>query len=314
MKSLIIGAAGQIGVELSKRLIEKYGVTEVVNADLNIDKLDSKNINIKINALDFDAVEKSIEQHQPKQVFMLAALLSAKSEENPLFAWDLNMKSLFNILELAKKHHFKVFWPSSIAVFGPDSPRDNTPQNTIMAPSTVYGISKLAGERWCEYYHLKYGVDVRSLRFPGLISYSAPPGGGTTDYAVKIFHDAIEGNEHQCFLRKDTALPMMYMDDAILAVEMLMEAPAERIKVRSSYNLSAFSFTPEEIFESIKTHFPGFTIKYQPDFRQNIADSWPNSIDDSNSFVDWNWKPNNTFEAMVEKMISGLSKTKVLIK
>lgn len=308
MKSLIIGAAGQIGVELSKRYSDRFGSDKVINADINLERLNQENINIRLDALDNQAVENCIKEHQPDQVFLLAALLSAKAEDNPLFAWDLNMKTLFNILELAKEFKFKVFWPSSIAVFGPDSPKDNTPQHSIMAPNTVYGISKLAGERWCEYYNNKYGVDVRSLRFPGLISHTAPPGGGTTDYAVKIFYDAVENKTHECFLREDSALPMMFMEDAINAIEKLMDAPSESIKIRSSYNIGAFSFTPKELFIKIKNYYPGFHINYSPDFRQKIADSWPNSINDDVAKVDWNWSPIYDLDLMVEKMIFALKK------
>jgi nucleoside-diphosphate-sugar epimerase len=237
----------------------------------------------------------------------LAALLSATAEKNPDFAWKLNMEGLFTILDLAKEGHVKkIFWPSSIAVFGPTTPADNTPQHTVMEPSTVYGISKQAGERWCEYYYNKFGVDVRSIRYPGLISYKSPPGGGTTDYAVDIFYKAKQEGKFTCFLSKDTALPMMFMDDAIRATIQLMDAPADRLRIRSAYNLGGISFTPEEIASSIKNHLPSFEISYEPDFRQAIADSWPNSIDDSYAQADWDWKLGFDLERMTEVMLKNI--------
>jgi nucleoside-diphosphate-sugar epimerase len=239
----------------------------------------------------------------------MAALLSATAEKNPAFAWDLNMNSLFHVLNLAKAGKIKkIFWPSSIAVFGPTTPRDNTPQYTIMEPSTVYGISKQTGERWCEYYHNQYGVDVRSIRYPGLISWTTEPGGGTTDYAVDIYHKALENGTFECFLSEETKLPMMYMDDAIRATVEIMQANADDVKIRSSYNLSGISFTPAEIADEIKKHIPDFTISYKPDFRQKIADSWPASIDDSSARKDWGWKHEFEMDSMTKVMLENLKK------
>jgi nucleoside-diphosphate-sugar epimerase len=244
-------------------------------------------------------------------VYLLAALLSATAEQKPKSAWRLNMEGLFNILDIARElEGLQVFWPSSIAVFGPTTPRTGTPQFTVMEPTTVYGISKQAGERWCEYYHLKYGVDVRSLRYPGLISYKAHPGGGTTDYAVDIFHQALDRAKYTCFLREDTALPMMYMPDAIRATLELMEAPADRVHIRSSYNLAGISFTPKEIAAEISKHVPGFQIDYAPDYRQAIADSWPDSIDDSRAREDWGWKAEFDLQSMTKDMLLHLNETR----
>jgi len=262
-----------------------------------------------LNALDFNQIEHIIEKYHVEEVYLMAALLSATAEKNPAFAWDLNMNSLFHVLNLAKAGKIKkIFWPSSIAVFGPTTPRENTPQFTIMEPTTVYGISKQSGERWCEYYHNIFGVDVRSVRYPGLISWSTPPGGGTTDYAVDIYHKALSDGKFECFLSEETRLPMMYMDDAIRATIEIMQAPSEKIKIRSSYNLSGVSFTPKEIAEEIKKHIPDFTISYQPDFRQKIADSWPGSIDDSSARTDWGWKHNFDMDLMTVEMLENLQK------
>ena len=260
-----------------------------------------------LNALDFNQIEHIIEKYHVEEVYLMAALLSATAEKNPAFAWDLNMNSLFHVLNLAKAGKIKkIFWPSSIAVFGPTTPRENTPQYTIMEPTTVYGISKQSGERWCEYYHNIFGVDVRSVRYPGLISWSTPPGGGTTDYAVDIYHKALSDGKFECFLSEETRLPMMYMDDAIRATIEIMQAPSENIKIRSSYNLSGVSFTPKEIAAEIKKHIPDFTISYNPDFRQKIADSWPGSIDDSAARTDWGWKHNYDMDAMTVEMLENL--------
>jgi nucleoside-diphosphate-sugar epimerase len=251
-----------------------------------------------------------IEQYQITDVYLMAALLSATAEKNPAFAWDLNMNSLFHVLNLAKaKKIKKIVWPSSIAVFGPTTPRENTPQFTIMEPTTVYGISKQTGERWCEYYHHQYGVDVRSIRYPGLISWTTEPGGGTTDYAVDIYHKALEKGKFECFLSEETKLPMMYMDDAIRATVEIMQADSDDIKIRSSYNLSGISFTPAEIAEEIKKHSPNFTIAYKPDFRQKIANSWPASIDDSSARSDWGWKHKFEMDSMTEVMLENLRKS-----
>lgn len=310
-KILIIGACGQIGTELTHRLRTIYGSENVIASDIR--KLNNEVVNDGIfevlNALDFNQIEHIIEKYHVEEVYLMAALLSATAEKNPAFAWDLNMNSLFHVLNLAKAGKIKkIFWPSSIAVFGPTTPRENTPQYTIMEPTTVYGISKQAGERWCEYYHNIFGVDVRSVRYPGLISWSTPPGGGTTDYAVDIYHKALSDGNFECFLSEETRLPMMYMDDAIRATIEIMQAPEENIKIRSSYNLSGVSFTPKEIAAEIKKHIPDFTISYKPDFRQKIADSWPGSIDDSSARTDWGWKHNFDMDLMTVEMLENLKK------
>ena len=308
-KILIIGACGQIGTELTQKLRGIYGVENVIASDirkLNVDVVNSGPFEV-INALDFNQIQHLVEIHEIEEVYLMAALLSATAEKNPAFAWDLNMNSLFHVLNLAKAGKIKkIFWPSSIAVFGPTTPRENTPQYTIMEPSTVYGISKQSGERWCEYYHNTYGVDVRSIRYPGLISWSSPPGGGTTDYAVDIFHKAISKKKYDCFLSSETKMPMMYMDDAIAATIQIMQSPKEKIKIRSSYNLAAMSFTPTEIAEEIKKYIPEFTITYHPDFRQKIADSWPASIDDSAAREDWNWNHKFDISRMTKDMLDHL--------
>ena len=308
-KILIIGACGQIGTELTHKLREIHGRDQVIASDirkLNTDVVSSGPFEV-VNALDYNQVEHLIEHHKIDEVYLMAALLSATAEKNPAFAWDLNMNSLFHILNIAKaKKVKKVFWPSSIAVFGPTTPKDMTPQFTIAEPSTVYGISKQSGERWCEYYNRVFGVDVRSIRYPGLISWTSPPGGGTTDYAVDIFHKALAGGKYECFLKQDTRMPMMYMEDAIRATISIMEAPAEKIKIRSSYNLAAISFTPREIADEISKHIPEFEISYNPDFRQQIADSWPGSIDDSRAREDWGWKHEYGLEEMTRTMLENL--------
>jgi len=308
---LIIGACGQIGTELTIKLRETYGNDNVIASDIrkgNNPAFESGPFEL-LDAMDKNAIEKVIDQYQVDEVYLMAALLSATAEKNPAFAWDLNMNSLFHVLNLAKEGKIKkVFWPSSIAVFGPTTPKHDTPQYTVMEPSTVYGISKQAGERWCEYYHNKFGVDVRSIRYPGLISWKTPPGGGTTDYAVDIYYKAVESNNYTCFLSENTELPMMYMDDAIRATIGIMQANKEDIKIRSSYNLSAINFTPKEIAESIKKVQPGFEISYEPDFRQEIADSWPSSIDDSEARKDWSWKHEYDLENMTKVMLENLSK------
>jgi nucleoside-diphosphate-sugar epimerase len=309
-KILIIGACGQIGTELTAKLRATYGVNNVVASDIR--KLNNDVVNNGIfeviNALDYNQIEHLIEQFQITDVYLMAALLSATAEKNPAFAWDLNMNSLFHVLNLAKAGKIKkIFWPSSIAVFGPTTPRQNTPQYTIMEPSTVYGISKQTGERWCEYYHNQYGVDVRSIRYPGLISWSTEAGGGTTDYAVDIYHKAITDGKFTSFLSENTELPMMYMDDAIKATISIMQAPIEQIKIRSSYNLTAMSFTPKQIGEEIKKHYPNFELSYEPDFRQKIADSWPASIDDTSAREDWNWANDFDLQNMTIDMFQNLN-------
>lgn len=309
-KILIIGACGQIGSELTIKLREIYGNENVVASDIREGKpeLMASGPFEVVNAMEFDQVANAVEKHQIDEVYLMAAMLSATAEKNPALAWDLNMNSLFHVLNLAKEGKIKkIFWPSSIAVFGPTTPRVNTPQYTVMEPSTVYGISKQTGERWCEYYHAKFGVDVRSIRYPGLISWTTPPGGGTTDYAVDIYYKALEDKKYTCFLSEHTALPMMYMDDALAATVAIMQAPAEDVKIRSSYNLGGISFTPAEIAAEIKTHIPEFTIDYAPDFRQAIADSWPASIDDTAAQKDWNWKHQYDLKSMTQVMLDNLA-------
>jgi len=309
---LIIGACGQIGSELTQKLREIYGVDQVIASDIRKGEQEvfqTGPFEI-VDALNFDQVAAVINKYKIDEVYLMAALLSATAEKNPAFGWELNMNSLFHVLNLAKDGKIKkVFWPSSIAVFGPTTPKHNTPQYTVMEPSTVYGISKQAGERWCEYYYNRYGVDVRSIRYPGLISWKTPPGGGTTDYAVDIYYKAIEENKYTCFLSEETELPMMYMDDAIRATIGIMQAEKEEVKIRSSYNLSAMSFTPKQIAESIAKVQPGFEISYEPDFRQAIADSWPSSIDDSSARQDWGWKHDFDMEKMTQVMLENLSQS-----
>ncbi|MDD2984103.1 MAG: NAD-dependent epimerase/dehydratase family protein [Crocinitomicaceae bacterium] len=304
-KTLVIGACGQIGTELVLALREKFGMEAVVAADLKSEPNEalSNGPYVQMNILEKESVRSYIIDNQITDVYLLAALLSATAEKNPDFAWKLNMEGLFTILDLAKEGHLKkIFWPSSIAVFGPTTPVDNTPQYTVMEPSTVYGISKQAGERWCEYYFNKYNVDVRSIRYPGLISYTSLPGGGTTDYAVDIFYHAKKSGKYTSFLSKDSALPMMFMEDAIRATIELMEAPVENVKIRSSYNLAGISFTPEQLSDEIKKN-QAFEMSYEPDFRQAIADSWPNSIDDSAAQKDWGWKQKFDLSSMVKIML-----------
>ena len=310
-KILIIGACGQIGTELTIKLREIYGVDNVIASDINTRKLDLVNSGpfVILDAKNFNAIKDCCIHHNIDTVYLMAALLSATGEKYPMEAWDLNMNSLFHVLNLAKSGQIKkVFWPSSIAVFGPTTPRDNTPQHTICEPTTVYGITKQVGERWCEYYHEKYGVDVRSIRYPGIISHKAMPGGGTTDYAVEIYHEAIKEGTYECFLSENTNLPMMFMDDAIKATTQIMVAPSEDLSIRSSYNLSAISFTPKEIADSIKAEMPEFKITYNPDFRQAIADSWPSSIDDSLARKDWNWQHDFNLKSMTSVMLKQLKK------
>ncbi len=309
---LIIGACGQIGTELTHALRKKFGSEKVVASDIregNDALMNSGPFEI-LDATDYDAMEEIVAYWEIDEVYLMAAMLSATAEKFPMRAWNLNMNSLFNVLNLAKERKIeKVFWPSSIAVFGPHTPKTNTAQQTIMEPSTVYGISKQSGERWCEYYHEKFGVDVRSLRYPGLISWKTMPGGGTTDYAVEIYHEAITNGTYSCFLNADTSLPMMYMDDAIRATLLLMESDAANLKIRSSYNLAAMSFTPTEIAASIQKKIPNFEIDYTIDFRQAIADSWPNSIDDTNAQEDWGWKAEFDLEKTTNEMLNNLRAT-----
>lgn len=314
-KVLVIGAGGQIGTELVLTLRTKFGNDQVVAADVK-ETCPEQLANgpyRKMDILDREDVSAYIRETGFEQVYLLAALLSATAEKAPDFAWKLNMEGLFTILDLAKEGAIKkIFWPSSIAVFGPTTPRENTPQYTIMEPTTVYGISKQAGERWCEYYFNKFGVDVRSIRYPGLISYKSLPGGGTTDYAVDIFYQAKAKKEYTCFLSENTALPMMFMEDAIRATIELMDAPAEKLTVRSSYNLSALSFTPKELTECIQVSIPEFKITYSPDFRQAIADSWPASIDDSVARADWGWSERFDLFNMSTEMLKNIDVNKII--
>lgn len=308
---LVIGACGQIGTELTIKLRNMYGSDAVIASDIkegNAKMMASGPFEI-INAINYNQIEKVVDKYEVDEVYLMAAMLSATAERNPAMAWDLNMNSLFNVLNLAKEKKIKkIFWPSSIAVFGSTTPRRETSQYTVMEPSTVYGISKQTGERWCEYYFKNYGVDVRSIRYPGLISWSTPPGGGTTDYAVDIYYKALQEKKYQCFLSAETELPMMYMNDAIKATIAIMQATAEKIKIRSSYNLSAMSFTPDDIAREIKKHIPEFTISYMPDFRQKIADSWPQSINDSFAREDWQWQHDFDLISMTTDMLMHLSK------
>jgi nucleoside-diphosphate-sugar epimerase len=308
-KILVIGAGGQIGIELCEALNIKYGHKNVTTSDIKpIEALPDNTFEL-LDVLDKNKLLEVVKKHQITDVYLLAALLSATAEKNPDFAWKLNMDGLFNVLNLAKdKIIQKVFWPSSIAVFGPSTPKQNTPQYTIMDPNTVYGISKLAGERWCEWYFQKYNVDVRSIRYPGLIGWKSQPGGGTTDYAVHIFYAALKEKKYTCFLKEDTMLPMMHIEDAVRATIELMEAPKEKITIRSSYNLAAMSFTPAQIASKIKEHIPEFEIDYQPDFRQNIADSWPQSIDDSFARKDWGWNHHYDLNKLVLNMLENIKR------
>ena len=309
---LVIGAAGQLGSELTLALRNIHGNENVIASDIRMPngKLCDGPC-LKLNALDKDALYQIAEEHKIQQVYHLAAILSAKGEDDPQFAWKLNMESLLNVLELAKdKKLEKVYWPSSIAAFGPTTPKQNTPQRTVMEPTTVYGISKISGEFWCNYYHEKYDVDVRSLRYPGIISWKTKPGGGTTDYAVDIFFKAIEDGHYECFLKPDTRLPMMYMEDAVNATIQLMQADASDIQVRTSYNLSAIDFTPAELTKEIQKHIPDFTISYRPDFRQDIAESWPQTIDDSHARSDWNWSHQYDLSSMTKDIIQNLQAQK----
>jgi nucleoside-diphosphate-sugar epimerase len=306
---LIIGASGQIGNELTQELRSVYGNNNVIGSDIkegSEEMMTSGPFEI-IDATDKEAVLKVVKKYNVSQVYLLAAMLSVTAEQFPKKAWDLNMNSLLGVLDLAKEKHIKqVYWPSSIAVFGPTTPKENTPQKTIMEPNTVYGISKLAGEFWCNYYHEKYGVDVRTIRYPGIISWKTKPGGGTTDYAVDIYFKAIKEGKFECFLSEKTRLPMMYMNDAVAATIQLMQAKPADVKLRTGYNLAAIDFTPEEMALEIKKHIPDFKISYNPDFRQQIADSWPSSIDDSEARKDWNWKHKFDLSSMTTEMLANI--------
>src|SRR5436189_1849959 len=308
-KILVIGASGQIGVELTLALRKIYGNTNVVAYDLREQNplLEGTGPYVSLDVMNKEMLHVQVIRQNITQIYLLAAILSATGEKNPNLAWNLNMQGLLNVLDIAREEKLKkVYWPSSIAVFGPTSPKKNCPQQTIIEPITVYGISKYAGEFWCNYYNKRFGVDIRSLRYPGLISYKSEPGGGTTDYAIEIFRDALEEKNYTSFLKEDTYLPMMYMPDAIRATMELMEAPADKISVRTSYNISGISFSPAEIAESIKTHIPEFTIKYKPDYRQAIAESWPQSIDDSVARNDWSWEHEYDLEKITADMLKNL--------
>jgi nucleoside-diphosphate-sugar epimerase len=310
-KILVIGASGQIGVELTLALRKIYGNANVIASDLREenDLLKGTGPYVSMDVMNKEMLHVQVIRQGITQIYLLAAILSATGEKNPNLAWSLNMQSLLNVLDIAKEENLhKVYWPSSIAVFGPTSPKQNCPQQTIIEPVTVYGISKYAGEFWCNYYNHRYGIDVRSLRYPGLISYKSAPGGGTTDYAVEIFHEALEEKKYECFLREDTYLPMMYMPDAIRATIELMEADASKISVRTSYNISGMSFSPKEIAAEIKKHIPEFSISYKPDYRQPIADSWPQSIDDGVARKDWGWKEEFDLGSMTKDMLENLKK------
>lgn len=308
-KILVIGASGQIGVELTLALRKIYGNNNVVASDLREENelLKGTGPYVSIDVMNKEMLHVQVIRQNITQIYLLAAILSATGEKNPNLAWNLNMQGLLNVLDIAREENLKkVYWPSSIAVFGPTSPKQNCPQQTIIEPITVYGISKYAGEFWCNYYHQRFGLDVRSLRYPGLISYKSAPGGGTTDYAVEIFYEALAEKKYQCFLQEDTYLPMMYMDDAINATINLMEAPAEKISIRTSYNVAGISFSPKEIAAEITKHIPDFTISYKPDSRQNIANSWPQSIDDSVANKDWGWQPEYNLQRLTKDMLENL--------
>src|SRR6476469_6246064 len=305
-KIMVIGASGQIGVELTLALRKIYGAANVVASDLREENplLHGTGPYVSLDVMNKEMLHVQVIRQGITQIYLLAAILSATGEKNPSLAWHLNMQGLLNVLDIAKEEGLqKIYWPSSIAVFGPTSPKERCPQRTIIEPITVYGISKYAGEFWCNYYYNKFGVDVRSLRYPGLISYKSSPGGGTTDYAVEIFHEALDDGHYDCFLKPDTFLPMMYMPDAIRATIELMQAPREKIKTRTSYNISAVSFSPQQIADEIQKHLPQFTIAYKPDYRQAIADSWPQSVDDTVAQQEWGWKAEYDLPRLTEDML-----------
>lgn len=308
-KILVIGASGQIGVELTLALRKIYGNANVIASDLREQNplLEGTGPYVSLDVMNKEMLHVQVIRQNITQIYLLAAILSATGEKNPNLAWNLNMAGLLNVLDIAREEKIrKVYWPSSIAVFGPTSPKQNCPQQTVIEPTTVYGISKYAGEFWCNYYFQRFGVDVRSIRYPGLISYKSAPGGGTTDYAVEIFHEALEEKKYECFLKEDTYLPMMYMPDAIRATIELMEAPADKIGIRTSYNLSAMSFSPKEIAAEVKKHIPEFQMSYKPDYRQAIADSWPQSIDDAVARRDWGWQHEFDLQKMTADMFANL--------
>ncbi len=303
---LVIGAAGQIGTELVEALRKNHGIDRVIASDIHSKPSGvlANGIYEQVDVLNKEQLFRVVSRYKTSEVYHLAALLSATAEQNPGFGWELNMNGLSNVLDLAREGHIKrIFWPSSIAVFGPNTPKIMTPQRTVMEPTTVYGITKVAGESWCEYYHNRYGTDIRSVRFPGVIGYKSAPGGGTTDYAVHIFHEALKSGHYDCFLSNDAELPMMYMPDAVKAVLEIMAAPTEKIKVRTSYNIAGCSFTPAVLADRIKQRMPQFTIGYKPDFRNAIAHSWPSSLDDTMARNDWGWKPEYDIDNIVDDML-----------
>ncbi len=308
-KILVIGASGQIGVELTLALRKIYGASNVIASDLREENelLKDTGPYVALDVMNKEMLHVQVIRQGVTQIYLLAAILSATGEKNPALAWHLNMQSLLNVLDIAREEKLaKVYWPSSIAVFGPTSPKNDCPQQTIIEPITVYGISKYAGEFWCNYYSHKFGVDVRSLRYPGLISYKSPPGGGTTDYAIEIFHEAMEYGSYKCYIDETTYLPMMYMPDAIRSTIELMEAPSDSISIRTSYNISSMSFSPTEISNEIKKYITSFSMEYKPDYRDAIAKSWPASIDDSVARKDWNWKQEYDLSKMVIDMLGNL--------
>lgn len=308
-KILIMGACGQIGVELTLALRKMYGEANVVATDIRDEHelLKGSGPYEHLDAMDGTAITNIIKKHGITQVYLLAALLSATGEKMPQKAWDINMRSLLQLLDISIEQKLdKIYWPSSIAIFGSTTPKQDTAQKTIVEPETVYGISKYAGELWCQYYNKRWDVDVRSLRYPGLISWKSEPGGGTTDYAVDIYYEALKQGKYNCFLSEDTYLPMMYMDDAIRGTIEIMEAPAEKIKSRLGYNFGAMSFSPKELTQEIVKHIPDFSISYEPDFRQQIANGWPQSIDDTAARNDWGWKPEFDVAKMTEAMLTNL--------
>lgn len=308
-KILVTGSNGQIGKELIDSLITTYGRANVLGLDIT--EADNPDLHFhKISVTDQAAMAEVVKTNNVKEIYHLAAILSANGEQNPAIAWDVNINGIRNVLEIARQHNCRVFWPSTIAVFGEGISRDNTSQYSPLVPSTIYGITKVSGENLCHYYHTRYGVDVRSVRFPGLISYKAPPGGGTTDYAVAIFFDAVLKAEYQSFVKADTVLPMMYMDDALRAIHMIMDAPADQIKIRTSYNLAALSFSVQQLADQISNHMP-LKVSYQPDFRQAIADSWPRSINDQPARSDWGWTHHYDLAKLVESMIQGVRQSYV---
>ena len=311
---LIIGANGQLGSVLTKELQLIHGKSNIIASDVYLNSNFDGTFEL-LDATDIKAIEKIVTKYSINQIYHLAAILSAKGEEKPLWTWDMNMKMMLNVFEVARLSNVKkIFFPSSIAVFGDDAPLISTPQSAFLNPATVYGISKAAGENWAQYYFIKYGLDIRSIRYPGVIGYQSMPGGGTTDYAVDIYHSAVKGESYSCFLNAETKLPMIYMEDAIRATIELMQAPIENIKTRTSYNLGAMSFNPSEIFDEIKKLYLNFEIEYNPDFRQTIADKWPKSIDDSEAQKDWGWKPRFNLKSMTSLMLKKLEEKYNTIK